>query len=883
MSDAHSKALRTARVLLDTGHALDEVLNCTLIPVELRDFVRETIQREENIELTPVTAIVRVDGGQDWLLSRDRAGWYFWPTLRQHLLTRKGWAQAAVRSLDDASDRVLARLAPPEAPSFDIRGLVIGFVQSGKTANYTAVIAKAVDAGYRLVIVLAGTDNGLRLQTNTRLKKELIGSPVPNDGAVRLPPLGKRWHEFTRDELDGDFRPGWANHAALQGSQPVILVVKKNGPVLRRLLDWLASAPDDLRRTVPFLVIDDEADVASVDTRGSYQSEEDPLDEDYEPPSVINGLIRRLLGKFNRCAYIAYTATPFANVLIPHDANDPTAGDDLYPRDFIIDLPKPQGYFGAEEIFGRLDSGERHGGLDVIRDVTEPDLDALEAGRFPDSLEHALIDFMLAGAARAQRGRADQPATMLVHASQRIQRQSQLSALILQRFTELRDEWRYQRAHGIRERLAQRWEQDFRRTTRASHLQRDVPFAAVEPFVGPFIEAVRVCEINSATGEVLDYEQEPGLKAIAIGGNRLSRGLTLEGLLVSYFIRRSATYDTLMQMGRWFGYRGGYEDLTRIFTTRELRGWFSDIAVVEHQLREDIRVYEDQGLTPRQVGMKIWQHPDMEVTAALKRRFASITTLARSYALTLQQTFKFPLSRPEDLAVQAEANLQAVRGLARALEPFGNSMVSDSGPAWNEVPAEIVLRFLSSYRTDEQARSISMELMVKYIEDAVAAGELVRWTIAVRGLNSPVGSLGTVDWGMPSGPVHQISRTRLRATDSVGAVVSPGDERIGLTLEARAQVAQFAEAAISKRRAVSENVIARGLRGADHGLLLLYPISRHSGRDLAPGGSREPLYADSSAAVARDLVALAISLPGTARVKQPEAYLEGSVGWRPEG
>ena len=669
MTSDQQQALRTARAMLDLGHPLELIINSDFIPPTLRDFVRHELQRDQNFPLTPARTLVAEPNRPDWLLGLDRSTWYYWPALRQFLLTHKGWESSALRSLDDSSDRILRQLMAPSTERFDIRGLVLGFVQSGKTANYTAVIAKAVDAGYRLVIVLSGIDNGLRRQTNSRLKRELVGYPDDRPGAVRLPPMGRQWHEFTRDDLHGDFQPGFANHAALQGSQPVLLVVKKNGPVLRRLLRWLDEAPVEVRRTLPFLLIDDEADQASVDTRGTYQAEDEPPDPEYEPPSVINGLIRDLLQHFERRAYIAYTATPFANILIPHDTADPRVGNDLYPKDFIVDLPKPPGYFGAEEFFGRMDAvtGTEVGGLDVVREVTDADIVTLEQGQAPASLATALLDFVLAGAARAQRGEGDLPATMLIHTSQLIVVQANLRRLVTEQFSELRDEWRYQRTHGIRERLRDRWESEFRPVTRSRHLERDVAFEVIEQYVGPFLEAVQVREINSATGEVLDYEREPSLKAIAVGGNRLSRGLTLEGLMVSFFIRRSVGYDTLMQMGRWFGFRAGYEDLTRICTTAELEGWFNDLAFVEHRLREDIAVYESQGLTPYQVGMRIWQHPTMQVTSPLKRRFASSTTIAQSYSMALEQTFKFPLRRLDNLALQAEANRLEVRSLVGRL------------------------------------------------------------------------------------------------------------------------------------------------------------------------------------------------------------------------
>jgi hypothetical protein len=878
-----ARALRTARGLIQQGHSLEEVLTSPFIPARVVAVVRETIRREQGFELVPVDALDRTPNPGHWYRNCRRDDWHYWPELRQFLINTKGWTLAEVRSLDDSSDEVVRRLPDPSAPTSDTRGLVIGFVQSGKTANYTASIAKAADAGYRIVIILAGIDNGLRKQTNSRLKKELVGYTDGRANAVPLPPIGKMWHEFTLDEIDGDFRPGHVNHASLQGSEPVLLVVKKNTAVLNRLITWLHGAPEEVRKKLPCLVIDDEADLASIDTRGTYLVDDEEPDDDYVPPSTINLLIRGLLRLFERKAYVAYTATPQANILIPHDATSPEVGSDLYPKDFIVALPKPAGYFGAEEFFGRMDpeAGVRSGGLDVVRHIPIDDISALEEANFPASLDDAIIDFTLAGAARALRGKGDDPATMLVHTSQRILAHGSLRGRIQERFRELRDEWRYQKQHGLRDRMRTRWEDDFCRVTRAAYLDRIVDFRSIEPHITPFLETVQVREVNSESGDVLDYEREPGLKTIAVGGNKLSRGLTLEGLLVSYFIRRTPTYDTLMQMGRWFGYRSGYDDLIRLYTTPELEGWFADLAFVEHQLREDLRIYEDLDLTPTEAGLRLRQHPVMQVTARLKRRFAGTITISQSFRLSIVQTFKFPLSRPEALAEQADANLGAVRAFVDVLTGESRSKDPPSRAVWRNVPVDKIVGFLRSFRSDGLAEGFSIPLIDRYIANSIAAGELLNWTVAVCGRKKKDRALGDVDWGIPGGAVNQISRSRLKGTDSLGVITDPGDEAIGLSDDQLRTLDDRLDQLSDEGRRKSRSVVARELREPGHGLLLLYPISRLSGQDADPGGNRRALFADPEGSLSRNLVGFAISFPRSDVPHAVEAYTEGTVPWRP--
>lgn len=870
-------ALRIVRMLIANGLARDEALANPAIPEQLRPEILEALSREEMIVLRPASIITADADRGEWLRRRDRSGWHYWPSLRDYLLGVKGWNTSAVRSLDESTDRILAEIADPSVERFDIRGLVLGYVQSGKTASFTALMAKAADVGYRLLIVLSGLDNGLRRQTQIRLNKELAGYADNRPGAVPMPPMGRQWHQFTTEDFNGDFRAGNANHSALQGTQPVLLVVKKNGAVLRRLHAWIDAAPEEVRRTLPLLVIDDEADQASVDTRGSYQTDGADPDEAYEAPAVINGLIRELLQKFQRCAYVAYTATPFANILIPHNTMDPSVGGDLYPRDFIVDLPKPDGYFGAEELFGRQDpdTGEMIGGIDAVRHISDVDIAALEGAGMSPSLDQALLDFILAGAARAGRGDGDKPATMLIHTSQRTGEHDRIWTQVNARFAELKDEWRYQRGQGIRERMRERWENEFIPVTRATFANRELTFDQIEGHIGPFVEAVLVRQINSTTGEMLDYEREPGLKAIAVGGNKLARGLTLEGLLISYFVRASAMYDTLMQMGRWFGFRGGYEDLTRIWMTAELAGWFSDLASVEYALREDIRRYEIEQVTPMQLGTRILEHPAMLVTNRLKSRFATTIAVEQSYSGQVVQTVKFPFRRAEDLALLLEENILATRDL---LGRLGAPTWLNSGPMWSNVAADEVLSFLTAYRVDDEVRSLSMPLLRDYIERQHEQGELVRWTVAMMGRSSYDARLGRVSWGVQGGDINMISRSRLRGDpDSLGVITSPGDEAVGLTREQREQAERQ-----SRDKGIGINPAARDVRDPSAGLLLIYPISRHSGQELAPGAARRRLFDDPDDPLARDVVGIALSFPRSMNAQRVRGYSVGTAGWRPE-
>jgi len=893
--DAVEGYLRVVRVQMDAlGMSLDAALGG--VPEEYREAVRTRWEEETALPIRRVHILSAHGGPRAWFTGWDPSTGYYWRRQRSYLIDHIGLAQPDVESLDDATDSILSHLEDPRPAGpaeFNVRGLVMGYVQSGKTANFCALVAKAADLGYKLVIVLSGIHNSLRLQTQRRIGRALGIDPT----GVPLPEAGLRWISLTTDQINGDFRPGTIDANVLQGNERVLLVVKKNATVLRRLTRWMENrAPASL----PVLIIDDEADQASINTGGNRApiSEEadlgpadveDPNAADELDPSVINGLVRLLVSSFRRVCYVAYTATPFANVLINHLAIDREVFEDLYPRDFIVTLPRPNGYTGAERLFGRTslpgETDDEIPGLDVIDFVPDHEADQLAPGgrdldnflpQVCPSLETAFLDFVLSIAARQQRTGQDRAASMLIHTHHRQAVQHQIGQMVREHVSQLRQSWRYDR-ESIRPALHDRWNQRFRPIIASVNIRNDVEFEQIEEYIDRlFRDPLRVLVLNSTSEDVLDYEADPAIKAVIIGGNRLSRGLTLEGLLVSYYVRRTQYFDTLMQMGRWFGFREQYVDLTRIWTTDELWGWFRDLALAEEELRREIARYERENLTPLDFGPRIRSHPVMMITAQNKMGGARV--VSQSYSGYLLQTTSF---RFED-AGWLQNNLTAAQQLLAQLGQPSLAGDSPHQPAWQGVPWQTVDAFLAQYRLDPRATH-EMGAIRQYLREQTRNDELTEWVVSVRGRGTGDRTLGTEPALTVNGTaLNRIGRTRLKnAPHSVGSLINPatlagipgtGDEEINLTPAQLRAARDEAEATGDFPTAL------RKQRAKTQGVLLLYPISPFS-RPPNDEGNRLPLFTNPENGVTVLGIALVFPVSDSSATIE---YVVGTVGPMPE-
>lgn len=754
-----------------------------------------------------------------WTDRLSTESWWYWRRLEALLRSDPKWERQQVDSVSAESLRVLQYLPDPQGiPSFQGRGLVVGYVQSGKTANYTAVAARAVDAGYRIVIVLSGIHDSLRNQTQSRLERELIG----DQGGQGLE-ISRKW--ITLTSSTEDFQE--LEEGILHSTGPFLAVVKKNVPVLKKLDRWLElSEPflDDL----PVLIIDDEADQASINTKGNRPLDaavgDDDADDESLAPSRTNGLIRSILGRIRKAAYVAYTATPFANILINPEAVDRHVGDDLFPKDFVIQLPRPKGYTGTEELFGVSAQGR-----DVIRPVDEADVKALRGARrrrkaeivleqavdtLPNSLADALASFCLAGGVRILRGLSGKPHTMLVHVSQRTTDQSRIADAIRDQL----DLWREA------ERQGQRLEVVFGPVW--SGMKAGIDISANDELVlaaavGVLREIV-VLELNSVTGENLEYDEKPGRHIVAVGGNRLSRGLTLEGLTVSYFLRTTSMCDTLLQMARWYGFRRGYEDLIRIWTTDGIARWFSELALVEQSLRDSIIALGRAGRRPDQMAIRLRAHSDLLLTARNKSEAAS--SLQDSWSGEHPQTVLLPLSD--------SARLQSNYSLTDSfIESVSSFVKCPGGVLARDVSPEAIAAFLRNYQIHEDIVVFRNEQLADWIMGRSAVGELTDWSVFVAspGDGRSV-KLGGLDLGL-------VRRKRV-SSESIGILTDPAHEGVDLPSGSDAY----------RRESGSHDAEAmRAARPATQGLLLIYPL--------------DPEYLGIPSS--KPVIALALSLPQT--------------------
>ncbi|MBA3943646.1 MAG: Z1 domain-containing protein [Herpetosiphonaceae bacterium] len=740
----------------------------------------------------------------NWYPGADKiTGARFWPKLKEHLLDKKRWTLEAIGSIDDASDKIVSWLDSPWAANIQTRGLVVGYVQSGKTANFTAVIAKAADAGYRFFIVLSGTKTNLRSQTQQRLDRELV--QLNRD----------RWHGPPNDsdfDLTGnvDFYL-----SATEKDHRVLFVVKKNTKVLQKLIKWLGGASPNLRDRCPFLIIDDEADEASVNT-ARYQANATP---ETTGRTAINKHLIKLLALLPKAAYIGYTATPFANVLI-----DPRPGD-LYPRDFIVALPKPADHFATEQIFGRerlVDetTDEEFFGIDMLRDVPTEEVPLLRpVGKDPafipmvtPSLQDALHYFWMATAGRFARGQSDQHATMLVHTTQsvpvhvnttdqiRMYRQRILAELHGSQRVALLQTWQIQ------------WDDEQEKVDPTVFGQQPIPFTALLPYLDTVVEQTIEVTDNSQSRARLSFDQPPKIQ-IAVGGNTLSRGLTLEGLLVSFFVRAAGAYDTLLQMGRWFGYRRDYGDLPRMWMTSELEGQFRDLATIEAEIRQDIARYAQQRMTPAEFGVRIRTHPALSVTAALKMQHAVAAHV--SFGGKHHQTTMFEHKNSKWL----QTNIGATERFIEALLAMGLVPEEKNGhTVFYKVPAKEVIKFIGEYQFHPNMTPLQSGPLRAYIRAQQVHGKLYDWNIVIRSLQREK-KLGTIKLGGITVPLVERAR-RKEPSDyaHIGSLMSKGD----VALDLRRSDKEL------RGKQTPDLINLRAQDMPDIGLLVIYPIAHDS-------------------------------------------------------
>ncbi|MFF5971754.1 Z1 domain-containing protein [Streptomyces sp. NPDC012769] len=751
-----------------------------------------------------------------------------WPAIVD-ILRKDGWPEEpAIRSLDDSSTRVVSLLNHPKEKSFSTRGLVVGYVQSGKTTNFTSVIAKAADRGYKLFIVLAGVHNGLRRQTQARLVQQLV---EPNPAM---------WSQLTG--LDRDFTPqeNPASYFGKSNGTRVLCVVKKNATVLRKLYQWLEKASDYLK-DCPTLIIDDEADQATVATKS------------------INPLILDIMGTLPRSAYVGYTASPFANLLI-----DPSAAD-LYPKDFVVNLPKPQGHFGTEVLFGRYaldgeDPEQVDDGHDMIRSVPKDDVPCVRPATkadvegfepvITDTLQTAIEYFWLVTAARRVRGTGNSHSTMLIHTSVNTTVHDSFRAPL----EHLRDHTALSLSdNALLLRLRDLWDKETTRVPAEEFGETKVTFDELLPELPEVLKSCRIIMDNSNSEDRLDYENGP-VTAIAVGGNTLSRGLTLEGLSVSYFVRAVSAYDTLLQMGRWFGFRNGYADLPRIWMTDELAEWFRHLATVETEMRRDIDIYMTEDETPLTFAVRLRTHPNLRVTAAAKMRDA--VTAASSYGGKRVQTHYFHTDGD-----WLRGNINAARALVGA--SLANAVAVERRLAegrfvYRDVPYDLVLDFLSTYKFHEHSPENDADLLTGYIRKRVAAGSLRRWNIAIVG--NPRGEEFTF---APGVSVGRNVRARLAVPNptpglaDIKTLMSRRDAAVDLA----GDVSNLTEKGIMDRRRVEL---------PDTGLLVLYPIDKVS----APSPSklkREPLNAEEH------VIGVGLVFPAPVQDSTVEKYISADL------
>lgn len=644
-----------------------------------------------------------------------------------------------VESIDFETDQIIKKIPNPTIEGnqeFLNKGLVVGYVQSGKTANFTHLISKAASIGYKFVLILGGMTNTLRSQTQFRLDRELTGNNQYKRNDIEF----VRWqrneakyvtltkgpdHEYNED---GDFHipsTNFSDHFK-QTNDVTIGVVKKLArqgdeyspfkSVLGRLIRWVENRNDPDAQMPPLLIIDDEADQASIDAN----------EPDMEP-TTINHALRYFINLFDQVSYVGYTATPFANVFI--DASSMYNGlEDLYPNDFIYSLPEPPKYFGTRQFFGtEWLEGEEANAVYVnnVPDNEKQEINEAE-GDLTDSLKRAFWEFVFAVIIRRYRGDNGHVGFM-IHTDHRNIYHDTVRYKLSRYLDVVSDSLEFG-SEDFKGYIFSLWTDYLDKSdiiSRVRNYHYETPGLDKNELLEKSLEVFKEMKVKviNGPGDTLDYNSEDLRTLICIGGNIMSRGVTIEGLTISYYLRESPRYDTLLQMARWFGYRIGYEDLVRVYTTETIEDYFTYIMGVETDLRSEIDRYQQERLTPAEFAPRVRAHMRMLPSSKM-----GVANIMRSYSNQSAQTIY--LSRNIDTL---RNNNEAVRRLAERSYSGENRTDLGNFDMKNQ-EIDLLIRFIADFNIpDPEIAGFDKEDVLRYINVRKNNGEFQNFDLRIAG------------------------------------------------------------------------------------------------------------------------------------------------------
>lgn len=837
-------------------------------------------QRIKTIELLDGIAHIH-DERQDNAITIPEDDASSWQLYKKKLLDN-GFKPDTVDEIERTTLKILKRLNGDTTESDPVKGLVIGNVQSGKTANMAALMAMAADWGWNMFIVLSGTIENLRVQTQNRLFNDLN-----QQGTLWWRPL-----QHLSKSVDIS-QKAQSLHFDAGSRERYFTVCLKNSTRLKKLIQW-AQADKNKQRQMKILVIDDEADQAGINT----------CNIDKDELSKINKLIRALVNgkneegkdidsKYLAMNYIGYTATPYANIL--NEAGE----ESLYPRSFITTLAVSKEYFGPQQIFGYAGDSVSFDGLDIVRVIDTDELNELknihDGDPFvtPETLIDAVCWFMC-GVACMRLWEYKKPISMLIHTSQKTAHHSAVAQVVSDWIRNTPKKDIIKRAEIIWHEETSRFSFENFRTQYPSYDRPDEAINKYPDFVDvkeqleilidggishielgsdgdlTYHKGIHLCIDNCTNNGVtsdgmhvrLAYPDSSNMPSpapafIVVGGATLSRGLTIEGLISTFFLRSVGQADTLMQMGRWFGYRKKYELLPRLWVTDKTRQQFVFLAALDQELRDEIQHMDITGRSPADYGPKVKNSPKVSfIRITAKNRMQAATEAAMDYSGASNQTYLFD-NNSTVLADNIRFTEEFIGELGDAWIPGDNRY--DNDIVWRNISFGTIRKYIERFNFCSRLKVFNdTKPLMDWIEKVTNEGKLGAWNVIVAGKKNATN--GT--WTLPDGKsVNKINRSKKDNQNEADAnILDIGVLRDPMDLLADVDISSVSDLDLKQRILDSiSNSISKGAAGLRDkaGLdttpqLIIYRVDQHS----TGSGTRRDLEAKE------DVIGISIYIPG---------------------